>query len=744
MTLDGNSPPRSDIEVSLIIANYNGAQFIGDALESALKQTLTNIEIIVSDDASTDSSVDIVRRVALNDDRVHLVQSNNNRGPAAARNSAIAIARGRWIGILDSDDLMHPDRLRRLVEEGDTSGADLVADDLLLFDNDHLQRAFALLTGKWARKAQWLSSADYLATNNLYGTGPTTGYLKPLFRSATIEKHSCRYNEGLRIAEDYDFVFRLLLAGARLRTIPDISYFYRRHSSSISHRLSVPVLEALLEVERDTAARWSSGALKPLFVARETSILRAIAFEKLVQAIKGRRWSEAAAVAAATPSATWLLRLPLAQFARRPWPRRKPKVDRRRRQLCIVTRQRITGRTNGSSRYLLDIAEFLARQDLDVHLLVPSPATLGRWPYLKLSKDLDVFRTIRFRGTVRVGEYLVAVDPRIALKGVVALLDRILYRKGLIRRPLSRPAPYAIAQASTRQDQLFIAREAPLIADVLIADYCFLTETYPFALRPDAGRMVIMHDLFSSRSSQFATLDATDSVASLTQEEELRMLGRAETIVAIQRDEAAVVQRGLPRCKVVVAPVAALAVGEPQIGEADIVVFVGSSAAPNVDGLGWFMSECWPRIREARPKAVLQIAGSVCHAVKDEPAGARLLDVVPDLDRLYTQASVVVSPLRAGSGLKIKLIEALSKGKAMVVTSATMQGVMDMLGDCVVVDDSAAGFSSAVVDLLGDPERRRKLGAKGIQAIARHFAPDSAYGGIAAAATAALPGRPIP
>jgi glycosyltransferase involved in cell wall biosynthesis len=723
----------TEIDVSVIVANYNGEKFIADAIRSACRQTLTSIEIVVCDDASTDSSVQIVKNLIVEDGRIRLIETSTNRGAAAARNRALNSARGRWISVLDSDDLMHPDRLRLLVAEGKKSDADIVADDLLLFDNDRRVPPQTLFAGKWAKAGRWISAEDYLATNNFYGRGPALGYLKPIFRAATIAKQNIRYDERLTVAEDYNFVFRLLMAGAKFRTTPEIGYFYRRHSGSISHRLKPSVLRSILDVEQGYAARWPLAALQPLFRSRERSIRRAIAFDELVQAIKSRQLAKAAMMAIADPAAAWLLRLPLKQYAARLRPGPKP-AQSDRRQICILTRQRIASRTNGSSRYLLDIADFLAGRGFDVHLVIPSPVTMGRWPFLKLSEDLDVFKTIRFRGTVRLGRYIVAFDPRIAVKGALGLLDRVLYRSGLVSRRLSRPAPYAIAQTLTRQDRLFIAREAPSIADAQIADYCFLTEAYPYALRPDARRIVIMHDLFSSRSAQFAKLNASDSVATLPLEEELRMLARAETIVAIQRDEAAVLQRKLPRHEIVVAPMAAVPVSQAQIGRSETVLFVGSSAAPNADGLRWFIESCWPTIRERRPNAMLYIAGSVCNTVAGTPPATKLLNVVGDLDDLYTEASVVISPLLAGSGLKIKLIEGLSKGKAMVVTTTTLQGVADTLNGCTLVDDSASGFASLVVNLLGDPRKREELGARGISAISRHFSPEHAYGAIVSAA----------
>ena len=141
------------VQVSVIIANYNGEKFIADAIRSACRQTLRNIEIIVSDDASTDASVKIVERLIAEDDRIRLVRSDVNGGPAAARNRALGIARGEWISILDGDDLMHPGRLQSIIEEAEKSQADIAADDLLLFDEAgrHRHRRYSRGGGPRAR-----------------------------------------------------------------------------------------------------------------------------------------------------------------------------------------------------------------------------------------------------------------------------------------------------------------------------------------------------------------------------------------------------------------------------------------------------------------------------------------------------------------------------------------------------------------------------------------------------------------
>ena len=135
--------------VSVVMANYNGGAYLGDAIKSVQRQTLRNIEIIVSDDASSDCSVEIVTQLMADDDRILLLRSDRNRGPAAARNEALGLAKGQWIAIVDSDDFIHPTRLATLVESGVRDGADIVADDLLIFDTDHSFPPKTLLNGRW-------------------------------------------------------------------------------------------------------------------------------------------------------------------------------------------------------------------------------------------------------------------------------------------------------------------------------------------------------------------------------------------------------------------------------------------------------------------------------------------------------------------------------------------------------------------------------------------------------------------
>lgn len=104
---------RYDPKVSIIMPVYNGERYVVDAIESALTQAYTNFEVVIIDDGSQDNSAEIIRPY-LSDPRVRYIEQGN-QGVAAARNAALSIARGEYVGFLDQDDLWSPNKLARQV-----------------------------------------------------------------------------------------------------------------------------------------------------------------------------------------------------------------------------------------------------------------------------------------------------------------------------------------------------------------------------------------------------------------------------------------------------------------------------------------------------------------------------------------------------------------------------------------------------------------------------------------------------
>lgn len=284
--------------ISVVMANFEAGEKIVHALHSVLRQSVGDLEVIVSDDGSSDDSLAHVRRLVEIDGRIRLVTAGQNGGPARCRNRALDLARGQWIAIVDSDDIIHPERFERLLAAAGAHDADIVADDLLLFFEDGT--APRLMLGDEAERS-FLVSAEHWLLAGMDGS-PALGYLKPLISADRLK--TLRYDENLRIGEDFDLVLRLLLEGARLLVFPEPFYLYRRHSGSISHRLSVADMEAM--VERQVAV---AGVYQPLdarvaaAVDLRLKMLRAgLGYERLVTSIKTRNIPAALAGIARNPA----------------------------------------------------------------------------------------------------------------------------------------------------------------------------------------------------------------------------------------------------------------------------------------------------------------------------------------------------------------------------------------------------------------------------------------------------------
>jgi succinoglycan biosynthesis protein ExoO len=256
----------------------------------------------------------------------------------------------------------------------------------------------------------------------------------------------------------------------------------------------------------------------------------------------------------------------------------------------------------------------------------------------------------------------------------------------------------------------------------VFCDYCWLTPLAPYALADQARRFVIMHDLMSARVRDAAK---ADDAYELSAEEEFRLLGQADVVVAIQEEEAQAVRAALPGVDVVIAPHAADIAVAAQPGDDDTLLFVGSNTPPNVTALEHFFARAWPLIRARQAEAKLIVAGSVNRALGSAPEGVTFAGVVPDLGPLYRDAGVVISPLVTGSGLKIKLIEAMAAGKAVVGTNITAQGVHHLVADAMVIEDDPERFADATVRLMDDYRARRALGVRALDCARRHFSPEA-------------------
>lgn len=401
----------------------------------------------------------------------------------------------------------------------------------------------------------------------------------------------------------------------------------------------------------------------------------------------------------------------------------EPATSGTKGHVLFVSRQRIAGRTNGSSAYLLDLAGAVRSAGFTPHLLQPSPDLMGRWPILRLRSEMEVFETHEIRGVFRIGDWVFVLDPRVGAEALRAIVSRLGRMFGLrCAWVTDRPRPYAIAAPWTDADRTFVRNKSRSHADIVIADYAFQAEAA--CLLSTSPSAIVMHDLFHSREAQAG---GRDSVAPLSREAEIALLSRADAVIAIQAGEARFVAEHVPAARPILAPMAAHPVDAAQPGDGQRLLFVGSNTAPNVVALEWMFDNVWPIVRQRAPGCMLDIAGSVANAFpRGGPPGTMFHGMVHDLGPLYARAGVVISPLTFGSGLKIKLVEALAQGKAVVATSVTLQGVEQQCAESVALADAPGPFAEAILT-LADDGRRLILAQKALAVAKRHFSPKACH-----------------
>ncbi len=272
--------------VSILIVARNTEPFIGDAILSARQQSYRDIEIVVVDDASTDNTRAIAERHAAEDPRVRVLDGPQ-AGLAGVRNVSLSAARGRWAAILDSDDLLHPAHVERLVAAAQRTGAELVSANMVCFSVEDGLTQSALFAGtpEWQQERE-IDLPAFVRSNGVAADGVTTGYLKPLFTLDFLRAHELEYDLRLRIGEDYDLVARALAKGARYVFLPRPTYFYRRHAASTSHRTGLRDLEGLMAAADSLAPLTRDRRVLSAVAKRTAGIVSAQAHGRALDALK--------------------------------------------------------------------------------------------------------------------------------------------------------------------------------------------------------------------------------------------------------------------------------------------------------------------------------------------------------------------------------------------------------------------------------------------------------------------------
>ncbi len=259
--------------------------------------------------------------------------------------------------------------------------------------------------------------------------------------------------------------------------------------------------------------------------------------------------------------------------------------------------------------------------------------------------------------------------------------------------------------------------------DLLQVEY---QQMVPFVLDLPAKMSVLdLHNVESALVSSYAHTRRGVPAACLRSEAaalrrmERRTIGEFDHVVVVSEKERVRLPAGA-RSVLVCPNGREPSVVLPDAPDATVAFVATMGWAPNVDAAVWLGREIWPQVLTRVPHARLLLVG------KDPAPAVRALagenvevtGTVGDVTPYLARSRVVLAPLRAGGGTRLKILEALDAGRPVVATSVGCEGMEDLLGRGVVVADTAAGLAEAIAGLLVDPARALALGRAGHDAVA--------------------------
>ena len=357
------------------------------------------------------------------------------------------------------------------------------------------------------------------------------------------------------------------------------------------------------------------------------------------------------------------------------------------------------------------IVRFLTSRGLQVVIILSRPRL--PWPIQFFGRVLSP-ALVRVEGPQLIsGSGWVAAtfwpSARILMRRGLDLLP-VALREGLRRRALSKEYGKVDAVIGRFIEPLAatwsIKRIAELKPRAVLVDTIFRAPLLRHPSLAGIRSLLITHDVMHRRHEALSARKLRLFPASLGQAQEVELLRLATVVVAIQPEEQRLLQGLLPLAEVICAPMAAQPRPRPSVvkREEGLLAYVGSESAHNVEGLRWFLAEVWPQIRTALPSARLEVCGTVCGALarRTVPEGVLLRGLVPDLGTVLHRAAVAIAPVTAGSGLKIKLLDYVAHGLAVVTTEIGVEGFEVTPDWPFVVAANAGDFAKAAAYLAGD------------------------------------------
>jgi glycosyltransferase involved in cell wall biosynthesis len=369
-------------------------------------------------------------------------------------------------------------------------------------------------------------------------------------------------------------------------------------------------------------------------------------------------------------------------------------------RVAVVGSVAIFTERTGRAAYLASFCRLLRGLGFHVDLLFLNGIAGGRLQ-LRLYPDyLDSVDAVALRGSVRIGARFVAASSERWVHGTMRSAASVLDFSGSHQPDETiRSAVWHMAWPGKEALEWARRRLARLAPDIVVANYFNASRVFD-CVDPGCLKAILVHDVFALRRQSYAAsgypLDFDERMIAA----EAESFAAADLCIAITPTDAEFIRSQHPGVRTVTLPHVVQIPAEAKRGASQRCLFVASDNEPNRRGLAWLLREVWPLVVRQNPEIELRVVGNIqVDEGLPRPAEVTFAGVVDNLAEEYLSTAVALVPLRAGSGLKVKLIEALAHGVPVVSTLVGAEGVDVASSGFLRIRDDPKDFAEAIIAL---------------------------------------------
>jgi glycosyltransferase EpsH len=247
----------NDIAITIIVPTYNAEKFLRKALDSLLRQTLQNIEIIIVNDGSTDSSGNIAEEYKKIDSRFRVIHKPNG-GLSSSRNTGVIASRGKYVTFLDADDMIEPNAYEDLYNAAGQHDADVIIFGKSVVDSDY-HKIFDMTINYDPNVVLTRKEIRNQILKDLVVSDLNASVLNKLFKRELISQFE--FNEEWSIAEDYYFILHFFDIVESAIYIPNVYYQYVQiNTNSLVrsfHKNYIDIIESIQLYKLSKLSSWN-------------------------------------------------------------------------------------------------------------------------------------------------------------------------------------------------------------------------------------------------------------------------------------------------------------------------------------------------------------------------------------------------------------------------------------------------------------------------------------------------------